>query len=104
MQTMRMTPSSGDGRDPATPALLRVKIDPLANAYPKMAFDEPLTARCTHTPERSLETYPHERNGCPAPDQPDVEDPQAPRLDPRPPVSRYLGGIVATHGDAVHLR
>lgn len=30
-------------RDPATPALLRVKIDACANAYPKMSFGKPIT-------------------------------------------------------------
>jgi acetolactate synthase-1/2/3 large subunit len=29
--------------DPSAPALLRVRIDPLANAYPKMAFGKPIT-------------------------------------------------------------
>jgi acetolactate synthase-1/2/3 large subunit len=30
-------------RDPAQPALLQVIIDPMANAYPKLAFGKPIT-------------------------------------------------------------
>lgn len=36
--------------DPARPALLRVRIDPSANAYPKMAFGRPITDMDPRTP------------------------------------------------------